>query len=64
MPEGDQDHGGIALAPAIAPGGSDQLLDLALGQMLARPDIRIGPSGRHGPLNCPVFCSWRYQPKD
>jgi hypothetical protein len=26
--EGDQDHGGIALAPAIAPGGSDQLLNL------------------------------------
>ena len=61
--EGDQDHGGIALALAIAPGGSDQLLNLSLCQMLARPDIRIRPPGRHRPLNCPIFCSWRYEPE-
>jgi len=41
MPEGDQDHGGIALAPAIARGRSNQLLNLALGQM-PRPELGIG----------------------
>src|SRR5258705_7264284 len=64
VPEGDQDHGRIAMAPAIALGGGDQLLNLALGQMLARPDIRIRPPGRHRSLNCPIFCSWRYEPKE
>jgi hypothetical protein len=34
--------GGIALAPTIAPGRSDQLLHLALSQMLARPELGIG----------------------
>jgi hypothetical protein len=42
MPEGDQDHGGIAATPAITPGCSDQLLHLALGQMLARPELGMG----------------------
>jgi len=55
MPEGDQDHGGVALPPAIALGCFDQLLHLALGQMLARPDVRIGPSGRNRALNCPML---------
>jgi hypothetical protein len=64
VPEGDQDHGGIAVPMAIALSGGNQLLNLALGQMLARADIRIRPPGRHRSLNCPIFCSWRYEPKD
>ena len=35
MPEADQDHGAVALAMAVALGGFDQLLDLALGQVFA-----------------------------
>jgi hypothetical protein len=58
MPESHQDHGTIAQAPAIALGGSDELVHLALGQMLARPQLCIGsPNG----LDCPIFCCWRDQ---
>src|SRR5262249_24068889 len=35
MPEGQQDHGGVAMAPAVVPGSLNQPLDLALGQVLA-----------------------------
>jgi hypothetical protein len=35
MPEADQDHGGVALAIAVAPGDLDQALDLMLGEVLA-----------------------------
>jgi hypothetical protein len=41
MPVGDQDHGGVAMAVAIAARGLDQLLHLALGQMLARAQVGI-----------------------
>ncbi len=34
---GDEDHGGIALAPTIGLGRVHQLGDLALGQVLPRP---------------------------
>ena len=40
MPEGNQDHGGIPLSPAVALGSLDQLLDLTLGQMLTRPQAQ------------------------
>ena len=36
MPEGDQDHGGVAVAVAVALGGLDQLVDFSLGQMLGQ----------------------------
>ena len=39
MPEADQDHGGITLPPSIALGRLDQLLDLALRQVLAWPKL-------------------------
>ena len=32
MPEGQQDHGGVAVAVPVAPGGFDQRLDLADGE--------------------------------
>jgi hypothetical protein len=41
MPGGDQDHGGVAVAVAVALGGLDQLLDLTLGQMLSGPQLAV-----------------------
>ena len=35
--EGDKDHGGIPVTPAIGLGGTDQPIDLAAGQVLAGP---------------------------
>jgi len=42
MPEGDEEHGRVALAVAISSGGLNQPLDLTLGQMLAWPKLGIG----------------------
>ena len=42
MPEGYQDHGAVALPPAVALGGLDQLLDLALGQVFPRSNSALG----------------------
>jgi hypothetical protein len=39
VPEGQQDHCRVAMAPAIVLGRFNQPLDLALGQMLAGPVI-------------------------
>ena len=36
MAIGDQDGGGVPVAPAVVTGSLYQLLDLALGQVLAR----------------------------
>ena len=54
MAIGDQDHGGIAVAPAVALGGLDQLLDLGLGQVLAGP-VGVGAPCRG---NCSFFGGW------
>ena len=35
MPVGNQDGGGVPMAPAVAPRGIHQLLDFPLGQVLA-----------------------------
>ena len=51
MAEGQQDHGGVPMRPAIALAPFDQLLDLALGQVLACSDIGIfGPTWRDFPF--------------
>ena len=44
-----EDHGGIAVAPAIVPGGLDQALDLLVGQVLAGAvfGVRLAPRHRH-----------------
>ena len=34
VPEGEQDHGGVAVTVAVAPGSLDQRLDLVGGQVL------------------------------
>src|SRR5689334_17563176 len=60
MPVGDQDHGGVAMTPAVAPGGGHKLLDLSLRQVLAGAQVAIGASpGR----NCSFYDSWRDQPE-
>ena len=54
MPVGEQDHGGVAVAVAVAFGRLDQRLDLSLGQVFPLPVIGIGPSaGRR--WNCSLF---------
>jgi hypothetical protein len=52
MPEGQQKHRTVPLAPAVALGGVDQLLDFALGQVLAWPKLAVGAAGRP---NCPFY---------
>jgi hypothetical protein len=56
VPEGHQEHCAVALAPAIALGGLDQLLDLTLGEVFAWPKFAVGAAGRCG--NCPFYCRW------
>src|SRR5215467_9055096 len=54
----DQDHGGVALTPAVAPGGGHKFLNLALRQVLASAQVAIGaPPG----CNCSFYDSWRDQ---
>ena len=43
---GKQDQGGVAVAVAIGAGGGDQLLDLSLGQVFARPELGVRPAAR------------------
>jgi hypothetical protein len=42
MPKGQQDHGAIAVLLAVFGAGLDQPLDLALGQIFAGAQLRIG----------------------
>jgi hypothetical protein len=55
---GHQNHGGVAVAPAVALGSLDQALDLAVCQILAGPDIAILGASRY---NCSFFGGWGYQ---
>ena len=56
--EGDKDHGGIPVTPAIGPGGIDQPVDLGTGQVLPRPIDRVRFSPRH--RNCSIYGGWRH----
>jgi hypothetical protein len=52
MTVGDQDHGGIAMPPAVRSGRLEQLLDLTLGQVFAGTDLGIRtPSWSDCPIN-------------
>jgi len=42
-----------SLAPAVALGGLDQLLDFALSEVFAWPKLTVGAAGRR---NCPFYC--------
>ena len=48
VPIGDQHHGGVAVAIAVLAGGSDQPIDLGVGQVLARADLGVA-APRGGP---------------
>jgi hypothetical protein len=57
MPEGDQDHDGVAQAvpaPALL-GGADQALHLLWCEVLARPNIPVAAPWRR---YCPIKKSW------
>jgi hypothetical protein len=58
MPEGNQDHGRVPLAPPIALGGLDELLNLTLDQVLPRSKLSIRPPNGY---DCPIYSCWRYQ---
>ena len=51
--EGDKDHGGIPVAPAIGLGGTDQPIDLGAGQVLAGPVFGIPLPFRCG--DCSIY---------
>ena len=55
VPIGDQHHGGVAVAMAVLPGGSDQAGDLAIGEILAGADLGVAPTARWARTfaNCP-----------
>ena len=55
VPKGDQDHAGIAVAPAVLAGRFDQFLDLSLGQVFAGPQLGIWASSRG---DCPIYGGW------
>ena len=57
MSVGDQDHGGVAMAVAIAFGGLGQALHLVVGQILACPQIGVFRPNRHH--NCSLFDGWQ-----
>jgi hypothetical protein len=57
---GQKDHEGIAATMPVGPGGFDQALDLAIGEVLARAQIAIlGPSRD----NRSIFSARRHQAK-
>jgi hypothetical protein len=57
MPEGQQDHRGIALPIPIGLGRSNESLDLGLGQVFPRPQFGIRDSFR---WNSPNNSVWRH----
>ena len=63
VPIRDQHHGGVAVAMAVLPGGSDQAGDLAVGQILARADLGVPPAARRARTfaNCPNNGCRRHQ---
>ena len=59
VPEGDKDHGGIPVTPAIDLGGTDQPIDLGAGQVLAGPVFGIPLPPWCG--DCSIYSGWRHQ---
>src|SRR5215471_6558478 len=63
VPEGQQEHCRVAMAPAVVLGGLNQPLDLALGQVLAGPIDGVGLPHRQAlpyrPNSAPTLSSDR-----
>jgi hypothetical protein len=56
MPVGQKDHQRITIAVAVGLGGLDQLVDLVVLEILARPQLSVfQPTWR----NCSIFSGWR-----
>ena len=60
VPVGHEDHGRVAVAPAVALGNLDEPLDLGLGEVLAGAQLGVG--GALGG-NCSFYGGWRDQPE-
>ncbi len=58
VPVGHEDHGGVPVAPAVAPGGFHQPLDLGLGQILAGAQVGVW---RTLGGDCAIYGGWRDQ---
>ena len=58
MPIGQQDHQRITIAVAVTLGGLDQLVDLVVLEVLARPQLGIFQPPQR---NCSIFSGWRDQ---
>ena len=63
VPIRDQHRGGVAVAMAVLPGGSDQAGDLAIGEVLAGADLGVALAARRAPAigNCPNNGGRRHQ---
>ena len=57
--EGDKDHGGIPVTPAIGLGGIDQPIDLGAGQVLAGPVFGVPLPSRCA--DCSFYSGWGHQ---
>jgi hypothetical protein len=60
VPEGEQDHGGVAVTVPVALGRLDQLPDLVGREVLAGPQLDVLLSLQR---NCSIYFSWRDQPE-
>src|SRR5262245_15486220 len=58
VPKGDQDHGGIPMAVAIATGRSDQPDDLGISQIFPDADLSVAPARRGLVGYCPIYSAW------
>ena len=56
---GHQDHGRVAMAPAVALGGFLKASDLSVRQVLSSPDLSVGRTARR--RNCSFFGGWSNQ---
>jgi hypothetical protein len=52
VPVGNQDHGRVPVAMAVALHGIDQCLDLVGREVFAGPQVGVGTAPRH---NCPIY---------
>jgi hypothetical protein len=60
VPEGEEDHERVPLAPAIALRGLDQLLDFRQGKVFSRSKCGVGQAQR----DCSNFSGWRVRQGD
>jgi hypothetical protein len=61
VPVGDQEHSGVAVAPAALLGRGDQALDLIERKVLPRAQGSIWAAPGHARRNCLFFGGWHDQ---